>query len=455
MKIKMNLVVSVCMLAALFSRAAEIPVTVRQNWPWDQRVIIDLTMPSGTNDVELTASYRSDSGYHEVGLAVGNGLSRSTFCMTGGVYRFVWDPVKAGITGKMKELDISAVTYTATERAWLVVDVVTGESEYVALGDEPLDENGKPWQDNIYKKSKMVFRRIPAGTFIRGYTEAEKAYIRSLEENSIGRMLTAAETTLTSDYYITIYQVTRAQISRVKDAASTENNVNPDSGANFAAGHVCFQRGSNNVEGVNWPLTKFAVTTNSVVGLFRERCKNRFMIDLPTCAQWQRAARPDSKWLWYDTSSYPGGMTGGTVNDSFSTLTNIVAHISQAHKRKYVDKSGLYNPPSVPGTYLPNSFGMYDLIGSRIELLLDLWNVASEDAPDSAGIDPVGMVLESYNGRMVCNSYNNVGTLSHWALAFATTLQSDFPRNPSVEACYRYVIHLNPPQSFGGKWMND
>ena len=435
--------------------SASLPCSVRQNWPWDAKVLIDVTMPAGTNDLQVMASFNYDGAHHEIELTSGNGLSGSPYCMTGGTYRLTWNPAAAGYTGAITDLDISTATATADERAWLVIDVATGAHEYVSLGDEPKDADGKPWQDDQYKTSKMVFRRIPAGAFTRGYTTAEKNYIKSLELGGNSRMLTAAETTLTSDFYITIYQVTKGQIAQVVNPSSSwKTSRTPDAGSVCAAGHVCFQRGSNSVEGINWPLTKFAVTPTSIIGRFRARCGNKFWIDLPTCAQWQRAARPDTQWLFYDTSSYPGGMAGGTVNDTLDTFTNIVARISDGYRRKYGGGTGTYSPPDVAGTYLPNSYGLYDLVGSRQELLLDQWNY-SEGAAESAGVDPVGLAEANLNTRMVNNSFSANGTISNWSIAFAGALASDSPQAPNIENCYRYVIHLNPPQSFGGKWVNE
>ena len=264
-------------------------------------------------------------------------------------------------------------------------------------------------------------------------------------------MLTAAEVTLTSDYYITIYQVTRGQIARLVGNSTYLTTMTPDAGIVCAAGAECFQRGSNSVEGINWPVTKFAVTTNSIIGRFRARCDNKFWIDLPTSAQWQRAARPDTPWLFYDTSSYPGGMSGGKVGDSFDTITNIIARISIGYAN-YETGQNSYNPPGTPGMFLPNSYGLYDLIGSRQEFLLDNWD-GTETATASAGVDPVGM--QQSTTRMVHNSFNNYGTISNWSIAFAGTMVSDREHNSNFEYCYRYVIHLNPPQSFGGKWVNE
>ena len=93
------------------------------------------------------------------------------------------------------------------------------------------------------------------------------------------------------------------------------------------------------------------------------------------------------------------------------------------------------------------------MVGSRQELLLDQWD-STENATASAGVDPVGLSANS-NTRMVNNSFSNLGTMSNWSIAFAGTLNSDYYHNPDHANCYRYVIHLNPPQSFGGKWVNE
>ena len=431
--------------------SASLPCSVRQNWPWDAKVFIDVTMPAGTNDVEITASFDNGGAHHEMVLTDANGLSSSTYCLTGGVHRFTWDPSACGYTGALTALDVTVRSFTPDERAWIVIDLDTGAHEYVALGDEPKDANGKPWQDAQYKRAKMVFRRIPAGTFMRGYTTAEKNYIKGLERGGTSKMLTAAEVTLTSDYYITIYQATRGQVARIVGNSTYLNVVTPDAGIVCAAGAECFQRGSNSVEGINWPVTKFAVTPNSIIGRFRALCNNAFWIDLPTSAQWQRAARPDTQWLWYDTSSYPGGISGGKVGDSFDTITNIIARISIGYSN-YESHQNSYNPPGTPGMFLPNSYGLYDLIGSRQEFLLDNWD-GTETATASAGVDPVGMPQSTT--RMVHNSFNNYGTISNWSIAYVGTMNSDREHDSNFEYCYRYVIHLNPPQSFGGKWMNE
>ena len=142
------------------------------------------------------------------------------------------------------------------------------------------------------------------------------------------------------------------------------------------------------------------------------------------------------------------------MNDSYDALTNVVAHISDGYRRAFLGGGGLYSPPESVGKYLPNTYGLYDLVGSRPDLLLDQWN-SSEAAAASAGTDPVGMADATRNTRMICNSFSNYKKLSQWSIAFANSLKSDAEPDTSAEVCYRYVIHLNPPQSFGGKWFNE
>ena len=130
--------------------SASLPCTVRQNWPWDAKVFIDMTMPAGTNDLLVMASFNNNGAHHEIELTTGNGLSSSPYCLTGGTYRLTWDPAAGGYTGAITDLNISTAAVTADERAWIVIDLETGAHEYVALGDEPKDANGKPWQDAQY-----------------------------------------------------------------------------------------------------------------------------------------------------------------------------------------------------------------------------------------------------------------------------------------------------------------
>ena len=116
--------------------SASLPCAVRQNWPWDAKVFIDMTMPAGTNDLQVMASFNNNGAHHEIELTTGNGLSGSPYCLTGGTYRLTWNPAAAGYTGAITDLDIStapvAMSITSQARSSAVTVVVEMSRSVIA-----------------------------------------------------------------------------------------------------------------------------------------------------------------------------------------------------------------------------------------------------------------------------------------------------------------------------------
>lgn len=418
-----------------------------QRWPWETRVDIDFALDGGTKcDVAVTASFRTNGVPVTLDLEQA-GLEGDIWELAPGYHHLVWNPARAGFDAQTLtdfSVAVTPVEDAATRRAWLVFDIATGRYDYVAEEDAPADG----WRKDIaYAREKIVFRRIPAGTFTLGYTAEQIARLRELSPGNTTPLLEAREVTLTSDYYISIFQVTGGQVHRLDAAVSTANSTGGWSGEKnrIGGGAHCFLRGSNAVEGVSWPTTKFHVTTNSWMGRFRARSGNRLMFDLPTSAQWQRAARPDAKWFWYDTPEHGGG----TVDDSAATLTNVVGTICHAYDRLAEFPNGnCWNPPGRPGTYQPNAWGLCDLAASRYETVLDQWNFATASTET---LDPVGP-SNAPSRHMLHNSYVYSRSFAAWALAAATGRDTDHDLNSDTMDCFRLVIHLRPPHSFNGTW---
>ncbi len=423
------------------------PCTFRQNWPWDARLLIDVEMPAGTNDLALTASFVHDGERVELELSPGTGLSgASLFCRTNGLWRYVWDPGAAGYPKALSDFALAAEAVPPADRTWLVVDMATGSAQYCADDAAPRNEAGRPWQETVYMTDKMVFRRIPAGTFTMGYTDEQIAYLTALSPAQ-KTLLKARRVELTSDFYLAIYPTTRGQIRRLQNRDATSSDAIAWTGDKnvTGGGATCFQRGSNAVEGVSWPTTKFRVTTDSWVAQFRARCGNRFMIDLPTAAQWQRAMRPDANWIWYDTPEYGGGAVG----DSATTLTNVLDVISQIPERIASGKN-FYSTPWRVGLKQPNALGFYDSVGARPELVLDQWNGTLDDFARDA-VDPVGPATNPRT-HIMFSAFVNDQSLAAWSLCNVQGMSNDHDLNADTEICFRYAIHLNPPVGFNGTW---
>lgn len=437
-----------CGVQALSAASVACESSFRQNWPWDARLFIDVTMPEGTNDLSLVATFNHDGARVELELTPGRGLKGPTiYGSTGGVKHLSWDPVAAGYTKALTDFSLTARAVPAEDRAWLVIDMATGASEYYAKDAAPVNDKGWPWQDSVYKNGKMVFRRVPAGTFTMGYTDEQIAYLDAMSPAGTAYMPKVHQVELTSDFYLGIYPVTYGQIRRLEDSSSVVNASGAWVGDKNVqgGGSVCFQRGSNDVEGVSWPTTKFTVTPDSWVGRFRARCGNKFMIDLATAAQWQRAMRPDPQWLWYEVE----GLGGGAVGDSAETITNVLDAISQIPSA-LARGTNLYSVPSSVGQKQPNALGFYDSVGARPEIMLDQWNWDLNSFSRDA-VDPVGPT-NNPKYRVSFNSFVNSRSLKQWSMLTISSSTTDHDLNSDTQHCFRYAIHLNPPASFNGTW---
>ena len=458
-------VMTVAVLAACAASAMTAKTSWTQRWPWETKVDIDFTLEGeGKCDVSVTANFTTNGvpGSFDLERA---GLEGSVWELRSGCHRLVWDPAAAGFAvGELKDFSVSVtpVEDPLDSRAWLVWDIASGTYAYCASNAAPVDANGWPWQDNVYKSAKMVFRRIPSGTFTMGYTKEQLDWLKQVSMPSKDSCVhvPAHPVELTSDYYIGIYEVTRGQINRIHDPASTSASGYPWHSTSQTAepalyplggGVTCFLRGSNAVDNINWPTTKFRVKPGTWIDKARKRAGGRLMIDLPTASQWQRAARPDSDVFWYAAKGKNGVTTGGgKVGDSAQSLSNVLAVISQVIAN--VGISNQYGQPNTCGMYAPNSFGIYDTVGTRIEHVLDQYKDAETIAAET--IDPVGPTsAPKYN--VVFNSFIHHQSLLGWSMeTISTTFKNrdlDYT-NINNAQLFRFAIHLRPPQSFEGKW---
>ena len=195
-------------------------------------------------------------------------------------------------------------------------------------------------------------RRIPAGTFKMGSPASEET------RDTDDRLQT--DVTLTRPYYVGVFEVTENQWNRINNGST--------SGGSVAKGGDSYNvlRGT----GRNWPTDR-TVDPNSWIA--KLRTKTGIPFDLPTEAQWEKAARAGTVGVYYD----------GTVQPDTSKL-NALAWTG--HQEASADRV----PHSV-GLLKPNNYGLYDVLGNMAEKVLD-WYV--NPAPGET-VDPVGPVSGS------------------------------------------------------------
>ena len=278
--------------------------------------------------------------------------------------------LKAGTVNNATRLaDVAATAAEekpgAKNGPYLVIDLSGGPEAkkypVTYLADVPKDG----WTDE-YKTGKLVMRRIEPGTFVMGSPKEELG--RNVDENQ-------HEITLTQAFYIGVFEVTQRQWERVMgDWPSFFNNAKCRDDRPVEKVSYNDIRGSNT--GAEWPASSKADAT-SFMGKLRARA-GLMAFDLPTESQWEYACR--------------AGTT--TALNSGKNLTSTNSCPNLAELGRYADNSGdgAQNGDTKVGTaevgsYLPNSWGLYDMYGNVWDWCLD-WSVtypSMDSDPKGAG----------------------------------------------------------------------
>ena len=377
------------LMAALLSAAVALAdasvsdVVVKQNWPWGPEVNVDYTLAADAAcDVDATISFT-------VGVKA-ESRSLTFYGSTSGAGHFTWDPVAEGFSGEsIRNFKVTLTATPVSDRTYLVINLLDGSHEF--LPDVP--EGG--WTV-VHKTDKMVFRRIPAGTYVNGlnyYNEAKPLVVPNAAR------VTPRNVTLTSDFYIGIFQVTGRQYERLSGRTMSHSD--------YYALYPLYDdlqpsyydwRGSpigNPV--VNWPATKYVVDPNSIVGKFRKLVNDEFLVDLPTEEMWEIAARAGT------TTIYPNGgvvKTEGAFTSQTLTNEDELKQFAMAIGRCVYTG---YSSNGPVGELLANGWGLYDVVGNGQEWMLDVGDTnARSDATDPVGPFPEEGVTEPKRAQKSC-----------------------------------------------------
>lgn len=428
-----RIISAVFALAVVITFAGESPtiqnIAARQRWPWSSKVDIDFTLVSETAcDIEVSATWQGQNDPVRLDPAV----EESLVSLSPGVHRICWDPVKAGYGDKdLVGFKVAVVPRTFEERLYLVVDIINGTYEYLAAPPEG------GWKANPYKSTKMVFRRIPAGTYVLGHdTEAMKPYIGNANETRINQTMYKRSGTWTSDFYMGIFPVTIAQMVAI---SSGEVNNSP----NYLLPQTATYSSLRGIvaDGINWPSTKFKVKADSYIGKFRSRIHNALVIDLPTDIQWEIAARAGTE------TFYPNG---GAAGDSEDVLNGILDRIAWTTRTN----GGAHKEV---GTKEQNAWGLYDVVGSCNNWVLDAqrqWS-CNDHYPEwdefAYGTDQVGRDMSTYADNYIYRVRRGTAWDSSPLVRTFVGLRTAY--STTAPSAVRLCIHLKPPASFNGEWF--
>ncbi|MBR4171862.1 MAG: SUMF1/EgtB/PvdO family nonheme iron enzyme, partial [Kiritimatiellae bacterium] len=235
---------------------------------------------------------------------------------------------------------------------------------------------------DAYKTTKLVLKRIEAGSYIMGDDQTNEAH----------------RVTLTKPFYIGIFEVTQKQYQLIMGS-----NPSEFSGDKCPVENVSYNMIRGSSSGAQWPLSS-AVDADSFMGKLRTRTGLEF--DLPTEGQWEYACRAGTTTTYSYGDSANGNYMWYSANSSSKTQE--------------------------VGTKSPNPWGLYDMHGNVCEWCLD-WYARSL----SGGTDPKGSSSGSSRVR------RGGGWRNDASICTSSGRYSDYPSYAGYNAGFRLVRTLS------------
>jgi len=413
-------------MLGIFSAEADATVSdvvTNQRWPWSEKVDVDFTLTGETTDVDVYATWDALRGAAAPGVA-SPVLLGTVFAATPGANRFTWDPNASPWAGRtLTGFSVTLAPSSSAAHTYLVVDLQNGGVSYRA---EPDGTDGK-WSDE-YKSAKMVFRRIPAGTYTLG--EAKSVFsclgASSNDAETYYKICGTRTVTFTSDFYVGVFRYTTAQQSWLENGCADGDSCSA----------VCKYdalRGGLSTDGIDWPLTRYEVASTSVVARLRAKAGGAFTVDLCEDEQWEVAARAGAGTFW---------SSGGTTNETFAVLSNHVNAVAAWRGNGY--SSGVLPV----GQKEPNAWGLYDIIGAgTAEWVLDTSKYFNSNGtlPNSQKsgatlTDPVGG--HGSKNLRIYRSHSGFGTSTKLLSLLPAMRRAADPATSAMGV--RFCIHLKP-----------
>ena len=321
-------------------------------------------------------------------------LSGATNCENGS-HRVYWNMAKDGISATVAD----SVVTVAHFDLYCVIDLSGGaNATNYPISYLPAEPAGG-WPDE-YKTTKLVLRRVEAGSFIMGDDQTDESH----------------RVTLTKPFYMGVFEVTQRQWELVMGTKPSYFS-NASCYATRPVEYVSYNMIRGSSDGTRWPASS-AVDATSFLGRLRAKT-GLDGFGLPTEAQWEYACRAGR------TSTYNNG---SDAEDDLKTLGRYKDNGGSGSS----SSCGTANGTAAVGSYVPNAWGLYDMHGNVWEWCLDWYGYGL-----SYGVDPSGS--SSGSSRV-----QRGGSWSHYTYHCTSAYRNYYsPSNTNDDRGFRLVRNLN------------
>ncbi len=333
------------LIAGTAFAAPSVEITnVQQQYPWTNTVDITYTVQGvskthQTNRLDhivndtyfATFEAKQSNGTTAIPDVNGNTIFTNALIEGNGTFTAQWQPqANLQLTG----CTMTPSVFRGEENAYLVINLETNKLGKFEWWYEPMstqEASNERYNTIEYKTKYMVFRRIPAGSYVIGYNLAENQSFNAPNgEHTV---------TFPADYYLAIFKLTPAQYDRIVGAETVSTGIAPKSGISWLG-----MRGSasSNAKPETGPIATLASGTGLAV-------------DFATHAMFETASRARSRKLYISGDTIDGLLDYAVLS---SRLMNV-------------------------GTRKPNAWGLYDVCGNGWEATIEV-NPADLAAAESA-----------------------------------------------------------------------
>ena len=337
--------------------------------PWDGRIDVDFTVYMPVSGTTAAISLSATDGAETYTASTLEDVPAVT---TSGTYRVVWNIAE-------DYPDLYAQTFTITVAAsvasftpddqsgnYMVIDLSGGTNAQSYAVSYLTNAPAGGWTDE-YKTSKMVLRKIPAGTFEMGTRGTDWPNNMQVDDR-------LHNVTFTNAMWAGVFEVTQRQWELVKGNRPSYFKKE-DCYIKRPVENVSYTAIRGQTLGAQWPVSG-DVDADSFLGLLRVKT-GEVHLDLPTEAQWEYACRAGT------TTALNNGFN--LTNDIHDASLDLVARYRVTGSSS--SSSDTSKGTAEVGSYNSNSWGLFDMHGNVWEWCLD-WYM--DQLGNTAVTNPVG-----------------------------------------------------------------